>query len=126
VEASELALAYESVQFGHAAFNASVKYGLSFVSYRAVVVSGSSSPILKLPSLVMPVSPDAADELGGVLADVEVLAPEVLAADVGLLVLDDDVDPDELHAPSASAQMEAAARPTMDLRILGPTSQVLD
>jgi hypothetical protein len=32
VEASELAFAYESVQFGHAAFNAAVKYGLSFVS----------------------------------------------------------------------------------------------
>jgi hypothetical protein len=125
VEASEFALAYESVQFGHAAFKASVKYGLSFVSYRAVVVSGSSSPILKLPSLVMPASPDA-DEPDGVLAAVEVLAPAVLAADDGLLVLDDDVDPDELHAPSASAQMEAAARPTMDLRILGPTSQVLD
>jgi hypothetical protein len=50
----------------------------------------------------------------------------VLAAELGLLVLVDDVDPDELHAPSASAQMEAAARPTMDLRILGPTSQILD
>jgi hypothetical protein len=74
----------------------------------------------------MPVSPEDEDELGGLLAWVEVLAAAVLAVAVGPVVLDDDVDPDELHALSASAQMEAAARPTMDLRILGPTSQILD
>jgi hypothetical protein len=77
----------------------------------------------------MPLSLDDDDELGGLLACVEALVSVVLAAEVGPLVLDDadpDPDPDELHALSASAQMEAAARPTMDLRILGPTSQVLD